>query len=165
MILHCTKKLIKTYDLTIIENQSSNGKLEDWYANLIYIDGKKCLLLVESESLYSLLLPNFKKSDMENIESIFKNHLIKALSRINIGQDRIEEIFERSGKIQYTTTQSRSILGSMNEYAFQYKALIIDRGGLEKCDVDNVIYNVNNLIMGAIDYNSGSEEIQKILEE
>ena len=120
MILHCTKKMIKTYDLTIRENINSDVKLGNWYANLIYIDGKKCILLTESETLYSLLLPNFKKGDIKNIESIFKNRLKEALSRINIRQEQIENLVDRLERLKYTTTQSRSILGSMKEYAFHF---------------------------------------------
>ncbi|MCF7885800.1 MAG: hypothetical protein K9M80_04820 [Candidatus Marinimicrobia bacterium] len=163
MILRCTQKLIKTYDLSISNDISSEELLDEWYANLIYIERKKCILFTESETLYSLFLPNFKKGQIGNIEKIFKNWLKKSLKNLGIESNKIDKLLNRLDGMNYTTTQSRSILGSMNEYGYYYKHLINEEGGLQQSNIDEIVYKINGFIMGAIEYSSGNEEMRKII--
>jgi len=166
MILRCTRKLIKIFNLPIGEDIISDDNIfSEWYANLIYIEGKKCILFTESKTLYSILLPNIKKSDVSNIINLFYNQLHNSLISIGIREELIIKMFPKPLEIYYSKTQSMKILGSMNEYAFQYKYYILERGGIKCANIDQIIIKINETPMGQIQYNSANRLVRMILNE
>ena len=166
MILRCTRKLIKIFNLTIVEDITSDDNIfSEWYANLIYIEGKKCILFTESKTLYSILLPDIKKADIIDIGEIFYNQLHKSFLHIGIKEELIIKMVLNPKEIYYTKTQSMSILGSMNEYAFQYKYYFGERGGIKFANIYHIIRKVNETPMGQIQYNSGNELVKMIFNE
>ena len=54
--------------------------------------------------------------------------------------------------IQYANTNSKSILGSMNDLAFHYKYYIQSEGGLHSFAVPSIIKRLNHMPMGALEY-------------
>jgi hypothetical protein len=163
MLLRCTKKLINTYDIAISNETSSENILNEWYANLIYMDRKKCILFTQSTTLFNIFLPNVKKADIGNIGEIFKSQLENSLNNLNIPSKKINLYIDYLNGMKFSETKSRSVLGSMKEYTQYYKIGIAQAGGLGRCDIDKLIYGSNSMIMGALDYRSGNEEIKEAL--
>ena len=64
-----------------------------------------------------------------------------------------------------TKTNSRSILGSMNELAFQIKCIIDGMGGLANADLSEIGRELNRVPMSAIKYNISIEELKRRLIE
>ncbi len=70
-ILHCTKKLLNELEASpgrSITPEHSSGFLGPWHANLIRIEGRKCVLFTNDRTLYSFLLPGVKKKDLDNFK-------------------------------------------------------------------------------------------------
>ncbi|MDP2754705.1 MAG: hypothetical protein Q8P40_10015 [Nitrospirota bacterium] len=70
-IIHCTKKLLKELDVSLIEPEKIPPPTEglgNWYANLLRIDRRKCLLLTNEKSLYTFLIPKVLKANLKSIE-------------------------------------------------------------------------------------------------
>jgi hypothetical protein len=164
MILRCTKKLIKIYNLPILEDITSNDNIfSEWYANLIYIEGKKCILFTEIKTLYSIILLNIKKSDIKNIGEIFYKQLYRSLYQIGIKEELIIKNISKPIEIKYTKTHNKRILGSMNDYAYQYKYIILANGGIRNTDIDDMIHNVNESPMSLIGYNSADRLVRMMI--
>jgi len=163
MILRCTKKLITTYGLLVVEDTADNKMFSEWYANLIYIERKKCILFTDSKTLYSLLLLDIKKADIINIDEIFYKQLYRSLLQIGIKEDLIKRIIPQPLKMIFSKTQNKSILGSMNDYAYQYKYIILAKGGIGYIDIDDIIQNINETPMGLIGYNSAKRLLRMII--
>ena len=69
-IIHCTQKLLKELEnppVQSIENRPVTDGLGNWYANLIRLDRKKCLLFTSEKTLYSFLIPKVKKENLKII--------------------------------------------------------------------------------------------------
>lgn len=62
-------------------------------------------------------------------------------------------------------TNSRSILGSMNDLAFQIKCIVHAMGGLVITDLSEINRQLNYIPMSAIKYNVGIEELRRRLVE
>jgi len=65
-IIHCTRKLLKELDVSLIETDKillPTEGLGNWYANLLRIDRRKCLLFTNEKSLYSFLIPKILKAN------------------------------------------------------------------------------------------------------
>jgi hypothetical protein len=64
VVLRCTAKMLsllgaRPRDLVTIEPSD-----QDWYANLLWLDGRKCLLLAHAGTLFSVFVPNIRKADL-----------------------------------------------------------------------------------------------------
>jgi len=64
-----------------------------------------------------------------------------------------------------TKTSSRSVLGSMNDLAFQAKYMIHAMGGLANADFSEIGRELNRIPMSAIKYNIAIEELKQKLVE
>lgn len=54
--------------------------------------------------------------------------------------------------VQYANTNSKSILGSMNDLAFHYKYHIQAQGGAHSYAVPSILKKLNHMPMGALEY-------------
>lgn len=71
-LIRCTKKLQKEMGLKksdISQNEPSGSYLGSWHANLIYIDGKKCLLFVNDKTLFNFIVPDISREQIRERES------------------------------------------------------------------------------------------------
>jgi hypothetical protein len=155
-IIHCTQKLLKELDVPVIQpdNTSSDSQgLGNWYANLIRIDRKKCLLFTNEKTMYSFLIPHVKKANLKNIVNEFMINLNFNLQYEGISHELINKVMQEYEEIGFAKTASRKVLGSMNELAFQYEVLIMGKEGLGNVKVLELNHSINRTIMGAIKYN------------
>jgi len=54
-IIRCTKKLLDELRMEPVENPESNNWLESWHANIFTVAQRKCVLITNDATLYSLL--------------------------------------------------------------------------------------------------------------
>lgn len=58
-LLHCTQKLLKELGTPpLVDTPAVTEGLGNWYANLIRIDRKKCILFTNEKTLLSFLIQN-----------------------------------------------------------------------------------------------------------
>ena len=63
-LIHCTAKLLKELGSPTLQspaNEPDTQGLGNWYANLLRIDRRKCILFTNEKTLYSFLIPKVKK--------------------------------------------------------------------------------------------------------
>ena len=128
-IIHCTRKLLKELDVPLVEPDKiplfTEG-IGNWYANLLLrIDGRKCLLFTNEKSLFTFLIPKVLKANLKNIEDEFLIHLNYNLQNEGFGLNVINKIMHEYQEIGFAKTISKSLLGSMNDLAYQYEFQIM----------------------------------------
>ena len=163
--LKCTKKLQKEMGLKPSELSSAeptNGKLGPWHVNLIFINGKKCVLFVNDKTLFNFIAAGVTKSQIRELSSIFISLLNCVLVHEQIPEPVIEEILSEYKEIDYKSTDNKSVLGSVNDLAFHYKYLIQSEGGVHSYLVPNIISQLNRMPMGAIKYKYSIEALKEI---
>lgn len=74
-------------------------------------------------------------------------------------------IMEEYQEIQYSNTNSKSVLGSMNDLAFHYKHHILYEGGVHSSALPSIIKKLNHMPMGAIEYNFPIEALKAMYEK
>src|ERR1700690_436171 len=55
----------------LVDIRADTEGLGNWYANIIRIDRKKCLLFTNEKTLYSFVIPNVRKANPRNIVDEF----------------------------------------------------------------------------------------------
>jgi hypothetical protein len=164
-IIHCTKKLLKELEASpkgSITPEQSSGFLGPWHANLIRIERRKCLLLTNDRTLYSFLVTGVKKKDLGNFRELFSLHLNMNLVREDFSPGDINKALEEYGEIAIAPSASRSVLGSMNDLAYQADFLVSRAGGLEKGDMLTVNMMLNRIPMGAIKYRYSIDQVYEL---
>ncbi len=75
-----------------------------------------------------------------------------------------ERILEECREMNYSGTNSKSVLGSMNDLAFHYKHHILSEGGVHCADVPGIIHKLNRMPMGAIGYKYAIDALKAMYE-
>ncbi len=166
-LIRCTQKLLKEIGLKktdLCTSEPNYSYLGSWHANLLHIDSKKCVLFVNDKTLFNFIAPNVKRNDIRNLSALFNQHLIYALSTEDLTNEFKEKIINEYKEINYSTTNSKKILGSMNDLAFHYKHRILSDGGIFNALIPDIINKLNHMPMGSIGYKFASDELKAINE-
>ena len=166
-IIHCTQKLLKELDVPIIETDktpSDSQGLGNWYANLIRIDRKKCLLFTNEKTLYSFLIPDIKKANLKNFVNEFLTNLNFNLQYEGFSLDVINKVIQEYEKIGLAKTANRKILGTMNKLSFQYEVLIMGKEGLGNVKSLELNQTINRTFTRSIQHKYPIEAIKKVLQ-
>jgi hypothetical protein len=162
--IRCTTTLLNQLGTkpTILPAQPS---LSDWHANLLRVDRKKCVLFTNDQTLYSFLIHMVKKPLPAGFGELFRLGLLKGLKSDGLDNPQVRHMLGSQDSIMIAKTNSRSILGSMNELAFQIKYLVYAMGGLDIANLSEINRQLNHIPMSAIKYNVGLEELRRRLAE
>ena len=168
--IYCTKKLEKILGKKLIEEEGEPSPLGNWNPNVFYVSGKKCLLMMNDKSYYSIVLINIQKKDFLNFHNLFIERFLQQLDN-----DNIEFPYAATPKIMNNlaphflkTNNNRKVLGTMKE-ALQMAEYIINNafhGNVNFIDLDVLNTKLNNTLIGALglkkhDYGSPNVEKEK----
>jgi len=162
-LIRCTQKLIKELRIEPSEKEAQSGDIGGWHANLLRIDRKKCVLFTNDRTLYSFFVPGLKKPEFERFQEVFRLNLFKCLVNDGFSQDQIERVLSEYQTIGIAKTNNRSVLGSMNDFAFQIKYRVATFGGLENTDLIILNRELNHTPIGAIQYMYSIELLRSML--
>ena len=84
---------------------------EDWYANLLWLERQKCLLLAHAETLFSVFVPGVHKADLVPIGASAVARIHNELRGESLPLDRFGVL--DPGSVVLAKTASRSVLGYM----------------------------------------------------
>jgi hypothetical protein len=117
------------------------------YANVVYIDGKKCVLVVHDGTLFSSFTVNVGVGLLRPISGYVCSQIVRALESEELPADALGDIDYR--QIRLARTRSRSVLGSMNDMVIMARHLIRSEGGLGGCDVARLNHLLRDTPNGA----------------
>lgn len=131
MILRCTKKL-----LTVIRPQQLIDCMpdsEDWYANMLWLSGRKCLLLTHAATLFTVFEADVRAGDLRDPGRLVTGLISRELLREQLPADTFGSPSPAS--VSLAKTADRSVLGCMNDMAFMCEIAVTRSGGLVTTDI------------------------------
>src|ERR1700680_2619405 len=136
VVLRCTATTLRLLgarpgDLVAVEHND-----QDWYANLLWLDGRKCLLLTHAGTLFSAFVPDIRKADLEPIGLSVVAFIHQELEAESLPVDRFGVLDSRS--VELAKTESRTVLGYMNEMGRFCDYAVSEYGGLAQCDAQEL---------------------------
>ncbi len=134
MIVRCTARLLKL--LTPGELADVPPAQDDWYANLIWIDRRKCLLVVHADTLFPVFVADVCKPQLSN----FGDYLAGAVATALTGEGMAADCLGRldPAQVRVARTASRSVLGVMNDMASMSQRIAEQAGGITSLDVEDL---------------------------
>jgi len=132
MLINCTKKLQDELKIKPEKIEVSDS-LFSWHANIIKINRRKTIVLVNDVSGYVVILHSVKAKDLKNIKKLILESIRETLIADCIKPDIAEKYLADAGEISFSKTQNRSLIARMNR-------------GCEAADVFDTEYNTDMLI-------------------
>jgi len=148
MMLRCTAKVLAL--LRVAEPAIGEAGDQDWYAHLIWIDGRKCLLVTHAGTLFSVLMPNVTASGLRPIGPPVVSAIQAALRAEHLPVDALGELDPR--QVAVAKSADRRVLGTIKDLAFTVEHAIAADGGLSRCDMDVLHHGLHRTINSLTGY-------------
>ena len=165
MIFSCTKKVQdKLKKVRPVEASKEEIGLHNWYVDLINLERKNYFLFTNSLTLFSFFIYAGTKKELANIEQLFSDKLKEMIVReVGSGDSLLKAAFSKDLTARFIKTNSRSVLGSMNDFKEQIKIQVWHKGALYK-SYDLINHLINKVPMSGIQYDYPRDRMKKELE-
>ncbi len=148
LILKCTQKAGKELgqrQLEPIAAEDSTAVVGAWYVNLLRFGHNKTLLFTNETSLYSMVVPYVKK-DLADLSTLFTQHLATNLSLERVPRPTIDQLVAQYQTVQMSKTDSRHVLGCMNDIADMFMYQLERVGGPRSGLLPTAVWEINHVI-------------------
>jgi hypothetical protein len=136
VVIRCTSKLLDLLGEHSVRLVDAPPTGDDWYANLLWVDRRKCLLIVQAETLFALFVADIRVSDLRPFERRIPELLAAALHEEALPIDALGRL--DLSEAQLAKTASRHVLGVMNQMALEISWHVDHAGGLENIEADEL---------------------------
>jgi hypothetical protein len=150
VILRCTKKLLAILGAGHAAEPGPPPDAEDWYANLLWLDRRKCLLLTHTATLFSVFEAGVRAADLRATRHLVTELIERELGREGLPPATFGNL--RSQELILAKTANRSVLGCMNDMAFLCEVAISDAGGLAHIHLGELNYTLHRHINSSRGY-------------
>ncbi len=114
--IHCTRKAQKRLTMSFVEDiPNTESRLGNWYCNEFTYNRSKYLLFTNENTLLSIIISVKSSKNIEGYIDLFCQRFFKIMFNWNVPQAAIEHELEQIKEVVFAKTQSRSVLGSMND--------------------------------------------------
>jgi hypothetical protein len=103
--------------------------LVGWYVNVLHIDRRKCLLVMEASTMYAVFVHGVRKADLVDLGTLVRTHLRPVLVADGFAEPEVALVLG-SGPDSFVKTGSKRVLGCLVEQALMAESLLGHRGGL-----------------------------------
>jgi len=160
--IRCTRKLYKFLKITPIENpEPATGALGDWYANLVPTYAGDLVIFVNERSLVTVAVP---VKEIENLIPLFRLRIENLLLMLDVDQDVIDTEISHLEPVHFARTASRSILGSMNDIAWNYQYISEEAEHVSRLSLSDAELKLSMMPSGVLDYQLPAEVAIELLE-
>lgn len=135
VILRCTTRMLGVLGKNLALADVPPGE-DDWYANVLWIERRKCLLLTHTGTLYPVFAPEVRAGDVRPPGPLVTTLVRDALEQEGLPADAVGQL--DPADVRIARTASRQILGFMNETAQTIRFAVERAGGLENLDLDEL---------------------------
>lgn len=124
MIIQCTKKVLDTLKIDAAKIVSPEGfdqlpeSLYAWHANIVNINRRKVLVLMNNETRFPIVINRLLKKDLSNFEKLIHDAIRTALQMEGVIETVIDKYFALSKSLSFSKTANRSIISKLNNMVY-----------------------------------------------
>jgi uncharacterized protein DUF6933 len=116
VVLRCTRKVLVRLKRTEVPAAlPSTTRLGDWYGNILRIGRRQHLLFISEHSRLPVVIPI---REAKRLEAVFSSAVCDVLAAVGIGAKDIADERSRMSETSFGRTHNRSLLGTLNDFAF-----------------------------------------------
>lgn len=116
MLIQCTKKLLDK--MKIKPEQGSQNEEEsfmDWHANIITMDRRQIVVLMNDATRYGIVLYGLRANDFSNLATIIQQAIKEVWLAEGIHEGVIDTYLAQAGDIHFTKTKNRTCVARLNK--------------------------------------------------
>jgi hypothetical protein len=146
MLLRCTSRLLQTISGTTEPalNTAAPASVSDFYANLTWIERRKCLFVTHAGTLFSIFTSDVRANDLRPLGRFVVPLIKDALNSEGLPSNTLGDLVADDAEL--SKTADRSVLGCMNEMAWFSELAIMDAGNIRLLDVAQLNHELRRLI-------------------
>ena len=110
-------RLKQVRDLPAVE---STTRLGDWYGNILRIGHRQHLLFISERSRLPVILPI---SEAKRLGDVFPDAVCEVLANVGVTAADIADERMRMSELAFGRTRNRSLLGTLNDFAFMAQSV------------------------------------------
>jgi hypothetical protein len=149
----------------LVDESPKFSFLGQWHANLIYINRRKCVIFVNDKILLNFIVADVSRAEIRKLDEMFESMFRCVLASEDFSKELIEKVLAEYSKINFGKSNNRSVLGSLNDLAFNYEYSICESGGPHSQEVPAIIARLNRMPMRAsVGYIYPLEELGKLFQ-
>jgi hypothetical protein len=114
LVLRCTQKLLSRLGPPVDDPPPSTTALGDWYARPLNIGHQRLVLLISERSRLPLLM---QARELKRLPQTFPKALAAVLIELGVPATNLIPELDAAADVVVAKTNSRSHLGSLNEFA------------------------------------------------
>jgi hypothetical protein len=134
---------------------------EDWYANVLVLDRRKCLLLTHSATLFSVFEPDVRARQLRSTRELVSALVQRELQEEHLPAHTFGDLGNEA--LVVAKTADRSVLGCMNDMAFLAEVTVGQSGGLASLDVRTLNRRLRRNINSSRDYRRPIDLVRETL--
>ena len=163
-LFRITKKLADALKLKLPKEPVETLNPEhQWFADLFYVEGKKCLVWVHRTTLITFVRPAVVAAELREFHALFRYEFRTALASMAL-PDSLLDRFDVYGPESYVPTNDRGVVGSMLDYRKMFEYMVGHDGGIARADIAALNRQLNETPMSVLDGNSAIREVRKLVE-
>jgi len=148
VILRCTKKLLAVIRPRQIADCPPDG--EDWYANLLWLSSRKCLLVTHAATLFSVFEADVRAANLRDPGRLVTRPDRPGVAARTVVRGTFGNLDPASASL--AKTADHSVLGCMNDMAFMCEVSTDRSGGLATTDLADLNQALRRNINSARSY-------------
>jgi len=148
MLLRCTTRLLELLGDPKTEDRPSSP--EDWYANVFWVQRRKCLLVTHAGTLFSVFAPAVRAADLRPLGAFVAPLITHQLLAEGFPADALGPLDPTQAKI--ARTADRQVLGCMNDLALVCRRAAADAGSVSRLDLQALHQRLQRNITSARNY-------------
>jgi hypothetical protein len=163
--IRCTKKLLKEMGLKSadLSDASQEALLGDWYGNLFYHNGKKCLLFAAEKTLLCFVVTEVTRKQIRKLEVVFREGLFRLLLEEGFQPNQVSQLLDECREIEYAATADRGMIGSMNELVKEAQFWLEQLGSPAAPDIAAIHQTLNRNPLKQISYKFAIDVSKELL--
>jgi len=116
VVLRCTQRLlVRLKQAGDVPPAESTTRLGDWYGNILRIGRRQHLLFISELSRLPVVLPT---TESKRLGTVFPDAVCERLAIVGVTAEDIADERARMSEIAFGRTRNRSLLGTLNDFAF-----------------------------------------------
>ena len=121
VVLRCTQKLlVRLKQLGALPPVESTTRLGDWYGNVLRIGRRQHLLFISERSRLPVVL---SISETKQLSEVFPDAVCERLATVGVAAADIANERTRMSELAFGRTRNRSLLGTLNDFAFMAQSV------------------------------------------
>lgn len=129
MLIQCTKALLDKVKISPSELKSPEGyeelprALTAWQANLVNIDRRKAIVLMNNATRYPVVIYRPRPKDFARMKGLIREAIIVALRMEGICETVIDRYMAAAGEIEFSKATNRSMIARLNRTVYEVDAM------------------------------------------